>query len=136
MIVLDEQLQSRTVRRALTAWYQGKISAVADLRPRTTIKDDAIPVLLRTVRDPTFLTINVTDFWRKVAPEKHYCVICFPLAQPQAVQVSELLRCCLLLAPFRSKRRRMGKIVRVSESVIQFYDTASWAVQEILWPAS
>jgi hypothetical protein len=34
------------------------------LRPGTVILDDAIPELLRAVRQATFVTINVRDFWR------------------------------------------------------------------------
>ena len=58
MIVLDEHLQGLGIEDSLGRWYRGQICIVTDLRPGTTIKDDAIPTLLRASREPTFVTLN------------------------------------------------------------------------------
>lgn len=68
MIVLDEQLLGRNIEEQIARWYQGAICFITDLRPNTVIKDDAIPKLLQQENQPTFVTINEQDFWRKTAP--------------------------------------------------------------------
>ena len=49
MIVLDEQLLGREVDVRVARWYRGAVLFVTDLRPNTVIKDDVIPVLLRSL---------------------------------------------------------------------------------------
>jgi len=68
MIVLDEQLLGRDLDSEIARWYPSNVRFIIDLRPGTVIKDDAIPALLREQSLPTFVTINVRDFWRKVEP--------------------------------------------------------------------
>ncbi|MEJ7616487.1 MAG: hypothetical protein WKF30_05845 [Pyrinomonadaceae bacterium] len=63
MIVLDEQLLKPQVAQDIARWYWGRISNIVDLRPDTQILDDALPSLLQTVTNPTFVTINYDDFW-------------------------------------------------------------------------
>jgi len=63
MIVLDENLHDRRIIQAIAIWYSGQVVSVTTLRPRSIIKDDAIPILLRRTTLPTFITINVADFW-------------------------------------------------------------------------
>lgn len=43
MIVLDEQLLGRDSDVTIKEWYRGKVEFINDLRPSTTVKDDAIP---------------------------------------------------------------------------------------------
>jgi len=69
MIILDEHLQGISLEAAISHWYRGRIVVVKQLRPGTIIKDDAIPILLRQAKQPTFVTINYTDFWRRVSAE-------------------------------------------------------------------
>jgi len=64
MIVLDEQLLGRDVEGQIAQWYRA-VCFITDLRPNTVIKDDVIPKLLQQERQPTFVTINEQDFWRK-----------------------------------------------------------------------
>ncbi len=87
MLVLDEQLLGRDLESALARWYRGTVLFITDLRPGAVIKDDAIPVLLRQQRQPTFLTINESDFWRKVAIDAHFCVVCFALPDSRAGEI-------------------------------------------------
>jgi hypothetical protein len=67
MIVLDEELQGLGLETAIAHWYRGAVLIVKQLRPDTVIKDEAIPELLRQVKQPTFVTINHTDFWRRLS---------------------------------------------------------------------
>jgi hypothetical protein len=92
MIVLDEQLQGLGLEETIRRWYHGTVCLVKTLRPGTVIKDEAIPALLRPLKHPTFVTINATDFWRRVPAETGYCLVCLALPIDQAHQVSGWLR--------------------------------------------
>lgn len=67
MIILDEQLLGRNLENEIAKWYRGKVRFVTDLRPKSVIKDDALPELLRRQIQPTFITINEKDFWHKIS---------------------------------------------------------------------
>ncbi|MBE7534064.1 MAG: hypothetical protein HND44_24210 [Chloroflexi bacterium] len=121
MIVLDEQLLGRGLETAIAHWYQGTVCFITDLRPHTVIKDDAIPRLLQQENQPTFVTINESDFWRKVVINNRFCVVCFALPDSRANEISPLLRSLLRNPTFSTKKRRMGKIIRVTEQKISCY---------------
>jgi hypothetical protein len=134
MIVLDEQLLGYGLRAAIAHWYRGRVLDVTQLRPGTVIHDEAIPVLLRRVRLPTFVTINVEDFWRRMAPDPKFCIACFGVPHTRAEEVAPLLRRLFATRLFHTRRGRVGKIARVSRRQIQYYSTASWAVRSIELP--
>jgi hypothetical protein len=121
MIVLDEQLLGRGLENTIARWYQGTVCFITDLRPHTVIKDDAIPRLLQQERQPTFVTINESDFWRKVDSNNRFCVVCFALPDSQAHEISPRLRLLLRRPAFSTKRQRMGKVVRVTNRQISYY---------------
>jgi len=121
MIVLDEQLLGRGVERALGRWYRGSVRFVTELRPGTIIKDEAIPALLRQQSRPTFVTINETDFWLKAPVSGSFCVICVAVPDSRASAVPSFVRRLLRHPEFRTKAQRMGKVARVSETVVSWY---------------
>jgi hypothetical protein len=121
MLVLDEQLLGRNLEVELRHWYRGPVIFITELRPATVIKDEAIPTLLRQQRSPTFVTINESDFWRKVAISRHFCVVCFPLPDSQAGAIPTLLRRVLRHHLFRTKVLRMGKVLRVTQDAVSYY---------------
>jgi hypothetical protein len=104
---------------------------ITDLRPGTIIKDEAIPVLLRQQHQATFLTINESDFWQKVTIDAHFCVICFALPDSRAHEISELLRAVFRLPAFRTKARRMGKVLRVARTTVSYYTFRDREVQRL-----
>ncbi len=131
MIVLDEQLLGRGIERDIARWYRGAVQFIIDVRPNTVIKDDAIPVLLRQQSQPTFVTINERDFWRKVPGDHRYCVVCFALPDSRVRDLPASLRSLLRRPQFRTKARRMGKIVRVTSAEIHYYSLDESQVQTI-----
>ncbi len=121
MIVLDEQLLGRNLEVEIAQWYRGTVSFITDLRPNTVIKDDAIPKLLRQQNQPTFVTINESDFWQKIAIDHRYCVVCFTLPDSRAHEIPQSLRSLLRRPEFRTKAKRMGKVIRVTGTEISWY---------------
>jgi hypothetical protein len=104
MIVVDESILDPEIVGAIAAWYQGQVLTVRRLRPRTIIKDDAIPILLSQTSQPTFVTINVSDFWKKVRADRRYCIVTLEVAQEQALELPALLRRLFRLLIFAPKQ--------------------------------
>ena len=121
MIVLDEQLLGRDLETEIAQWYQGAVCFITDLRPNTVIKDEAIPKLLQQENQPTFVTINESDFWRRVAINNRFCIVCFTLPDSRAGEVPSLLRSLLHHTEFKTKKNRMGQVIRVTEQEISYY---------------
>jgi hypothetical protein len=121
MIVLDEQLMGRNLEIEIAKWYRGTVIFISDLRPNTVIKDDPIPELLRQQNQPAFVTINESDFWRKVAIDKRYCIICFMLPDSRVQEIPHSLRSLLRRSEFNTKAKREGKIIRVKSEEIHYY---------------
>jgi hypothetical protein len=134
MIVLDEQLLSYGIQASIARWYRGTVTDITQLRPHTVILDQAIPLLLRAVSRPTFVTINVADFWRRLAPNSRFCIVCCAVPHTRAQEVPDLLRRVLALEPFRTRGRRLGKMVRVSPQHVQYYTTDTRAIHLVAWP--
>ncbi|MFN8491725.1 MAG: hypothetical protein U0350_29265 [Caldilineaceae bacterium] len=132
MIVVDESIHGRRIREAIATWYQGQVVSVTTLRSQSIIKDDGISMLLRQVVQPTFVTINVTDFWLKFRADRRYCIVALALAQAQAHEAPGLLRRLLHLPEFHTKAARMGKVLHVLPTYVEYYEidrqiqTVSW----------
>lgn len=133
MIVLDEHLLDPKIKKAIERWYEGKVCSITDLRPGTIIHDDAVPTLLRRALNPSFVTINVGDFWRKSKPDKGFFIACLQVPESEDVKVPRLIRRLFRLKPFQTKKDRMGKIAHVGAKAVSYYSAESWAIQEINW---
>ena len=94
---------------------------IVDLDPEAVIKDEAIPTYLRQLRGATFVTTNVTDFWRRVRADARYRIVCLSLPNERLREVPNLLRRLFRLTELKTKAARMGKVVRVSRRRIQYY---------------
>ncbi len=130
MIILDEHLQGLSLEAAISRWYRGRVLIVKQLRPGTIIKDDAIPILLCQARQPTFATINYTDFWRQISADERYCIVCLQLSTSRADEIPSLLR---RLPGFKTKAERMGKVVLVSSQRVRYYQTHDNQIHVIGW---
>ena len=105
---------------------------ITDLRPGTNIKDESITRLLRTAAQPTFITLNWTDFWERVAPNPRFCIVSLTLLPKREAEVSPTLRRLFRLPEFKTKAARMGKVARVSGEQVSYYqagDTTLYALR-------
>lgn len=120
MIILDEHLNLPLIAEKIEKWYRGSVKNLKELRSKSIIKDEGIPELLLKVKNPTFVTINYADFWRKIEAHSKYCVNCFRLDSNRSLEIPNLLREILKNPELRTKRARMGKVVSV-RGVINWY---------------
>lgn len=133
MIVIDENLHDLRILDAISEWYPGQVISVITLRPGSVIKDDAIPALLLKTEQPTFVTINAADFWKRIQPHHGFCVIVADLPKERAGEVPTLLRRFFRLLDFKIKASRMGKIIRLTLRSVEYYE-ADRRVQLLQWP--
>lgn len=123
MIVLDEEIYDPILVAQIAAWYTGRVIAITALRPRTIIKDDAIPALLCSVSYPTFVTINTSDFWRRVPVALQYAIVCVDLPAARVSEIPEWLRRAFRWPEFKSKMARMGKVIRLRPNHVEYYES-------------
>lgn len=116
MIVLDDQISYDIIAAGIAAWYPGAVKSIRATRPHGQILDPEIPKLLCELRQPTFVTINYHDFFQPRLLHAAYCLVCLRLEQREAARVPELLRAILRLPAYRTKARRMGKVISWTES--------------------
>jgi hypothetical protein len=121
MIVLDEHLPHEELAEAIRQWYRGRVCTITELRPGTIIKDDAVSSLLQSVSEPTFVTLNWSDFWHRTDAHPGFCLVCFTLPSQRAAELPPLLRRLFRCDPFRTKSARMGKVARVGEKQFAYY---------------
>ena len=121
MIVLDEQVADPRIIQAIEDWYPGKVISISEARPRSQVLDQEIPALLRHLRQPTFVTINYSDFWAKIPAQRAYCVICIKLPVERSLEVPNILRGVLKRSEFRTKRGRMGRVISVRGPSVSYY---------------
>jgi len=130
-IILDDQLFDLEVLIPLARWIT--VQRLRDLRPGEVIKDDRVPVLLRQLRQPTFVTIDM-GFWDAGLRDTRYCILCFPLRNNEQYKLPRLLRRLLRLPEFRTKAVRMGKVARVSPTRIEYWQLGDERVHGLSWP--
>ncbi len=132
MIIIDESIDNASIIDAVAAWYPGRVLSIRALRPATLILDETIPTLLHRMDEPTFVTINVDDFWKKAAISRKYCIVALELEQGRALALPILLRRLLRLSEFHTKAARMGKIIRVRSTSIEYYSMGR-QVETLAW---
>src|SRR5262245_21941540 len=133
MIVLDEQLLGRGLEVEIATWYRGTVCFIHELRPQTVVKDDAVPVLLRLQRQPTFVTINDHHFWRKVEADAQYCIVCFAFSDAEAKLISPILKRLLRHPNFKTKAQRMGCVIRYTKVSVSYYTRNDRTVRTVAW---
>jgi len=129
-IILDEQLNRDRVLIPLQRWIT--VQKLEDLRPDEVIKDDRIPLLLRELKNPTFLTID-DGFWKRELLDPKYCILFFALQDHQQAQIPSLLRQLLKLTEFKTKAICMGKVAKMGKTHIEYWQGENTEKINRLW---
>ena len=135
MIVFDENVHQQQIMASVAAWYRGRVLSITALRPGTLIADEAIPAILRRASQPTFVTTNVEDFWRRVPAHPRYGIMCNVLPSERLQELPLFVRRLFRMSALTTKARRMGKVVRASMHQFQYYDVHSRSIRSLYpWP--
>jgi hypothetical protein len=124
------------LEEAVARWYRGAVFVVKKLRPGRVIKDEAIPALLRQLKQPMFVTIDYMDFWRRIPADNAFCIVCLELPTERVDDIPVRLRQLLRLPEFKTKKARMGKVVLVRETRLQYYSQHEKLVHILRWPTA
>ena len=130
-IILDEQIFDTEVLIPLTQWITAQ--RLRDLRPDQVIKDERVPTLLRELRQPTFVTIDM-GFWNARLRDPRYCILCFQLPNNEQRVIPGLLRRLLRMSEFATKAARMGKVARVSTMQVDYWQLGDEQLHRVSWP--
>ena len=121
-LILDEHVAIPIVLPPLKKWIS--VGRIQDLRPGELILDDRVPQILRTLRKPTFVTID-NGFWRQSLCNPGYCLLCFDLRDDQQDHIPDLMRRLFHVADFQTRSIRMGKIARVRLHAVDYWQWQS-----------
>jgi hypothetical protein len=129
-VILDEQLSATEVASELKKWCS--VLRLKDLRPQQQILDDRVIEMLLTLNRPTFVTID-RGFWKRGLCHPGYCILYFVLASNRQEALSERLRALFRRREFRTRAARMGKVVRVSPTHIDYWQFLLPRPKRIVW---
>lgn len=132
MLVIDAALSDKDVLKPLQKLMNTR--SIRDVCPYEVVKDDRVPVLLRTLTFPTFITIDEAGFWHRHLCSDAYCILYFALSEYQQERIPVLLRKLLHLPEFKTKASRMGRVVRVSLANIKYYQLGDHKLHVLAWP--
>lgn len=128
MIVLDENLIA-SQRSLLESWrihfrYIGKDIGWQGMKDR----NDIIP-LLHGLRNPTFFTRD-QDFYHAWLRHPGFCLV-FLEVRPR--EAAHYIRRFLRHPNFRTQQQRMGKVIRVHEDGIRYWQVGAGESEELVW---
>lgn len=129
-IILDDQLFDMEVLVPLARWIT--VQRLRELRPNEVIKDERVPLLLREVRQPSFVTIDM-GFWDRDLRDSKYCILCFQLSNAEQHKLPELLQRLFRLPQFHTKAARMGKVVRITPTRIDYWAVGDERMHRLTW---
>ncbi len=129
-LVLDEHLSREEVLEPLRSWRS--IQKIEDLVPHEILKDDRILQILRRQQQPTFITLDGGFFFRRHC-DPRYCLLYFMIPRQQQFHLPDLLRRLFRLSAFKTKAARMGKIVRISNERVEFWQVGEEKKQTLPW---
>lgn len=118
LFILDEHLDEGSVRDQILRWATARF--VRDIRPGEVVKDDRILTVLQSLRTPTFVTAD-DWFWNRDHRDRRYCIVFVALRGRNDSQIPELLRRLLRLPEFRTRVARMGKVVRLGDDHVRWW---------------
>ena len=78
------------------------------------------------------MTFNESDFWRKTAISNQFCVVCFALPDSRAREISARLRTLFAHPLFDTKKKRMGKMIRVAEKEVSYYGVDDTTIRTVV----
>jgi hypothetical protein len=76
-LILDDQLDISEVFFPIRKWITAR--RLQELRPGELIRDERVPEILRTLKSPTFITID-HGFWNARLCHPDYCIVYSPCA--------------------------------------------------------
>jgi hypothetical protein len=87
--------------------------------------------LLQRQDQPTFVTLNESDFWLKVVINERFGVVCFALPDSRAREIPALLRALFRHPQLATKSQRMGRVIRVADQGVTYYGFSDRTIRSL-----
>lgn len=128
MKILDENIADSQRRQLLARGHHVKQIGYEIGWKSMKDRNDIIPRLHR-LRRPTFFTHDA-DFYDPDLRHTGYCLVYLDVDEDEA---AEYIRRVLRHPVFRTKAQRMGKVIRVRSSRLNFWQVGKKVEQAALW---
>ena len=119
MYLLDENI-TKDQRELLERWHFHVKQIGIDFEVKG-IKDEQIVTLLQQTSGILFITRD-NDFFKKEYCHSKYCLVFLDLGK---YEVAYFIRKFLKHPSFNSSRKRMRKVIKISQTFIQYYNLKS-----------
>jgi len=93
------------------------------------MQDEQIIPLLRSLRRPTFFTLDF-DFYQRALCHERYCLVCMDVRDDEA---ASFVRRLLRHPQFDTQAKRMGTVVRLSPSGIRTWRVGAEGETQVEW---
>jgi hypothetical protein len=115
MNLLDENI-TRDQKELLERWGFRVKQIGVDFKQKG-IKDEQIITFIQQINGVLFLTGD-SDFFKKEYCHSRYCIVYLDVAK---IEVAYFIRNFLKHSMFNTSKKRMGKIIKINETLIQYY---------------
>lgn len=132
-LILDDHLSAREVLTPIRRWVTAQF--LRELRPGERVLDVRVPEILRTLRQPTFVTID-HGFWDRRWCHPQYAILYFALREIEQELLPGLLRALLRRPEFKTRASRMGKVARVGTTSLAWWHFQSPDLLQVDWPGA
>lgn len=119
MYLLDENI-TKDQKELLEKWRFNVKQIGVDIATKG-IQDIQIITLLQQLHGVLFLTID-TDFFKQSYCHQNYCIVYLDV---EKTETAYFIRKFLKHANFNTTAKRLGKVVKVNQTLIQFYSVKS-----------
>jgi hypothetical protein len=127
MNVLDENIPN-SQRQILRNW-RIRVQQIGYEVGRQGMKDEEIIPLLHKISPTTFFTRDL-GFYHPNLCHNSYCLVCLSVGQ---YETASFVRRFLRHPAFKTRAKRMGKVIRLSQIGMQIWRIHSEKPKEIIW---
>jgi len=117
-LILDNDISQPVVVPPLLKWIT--VELLQQLRPGEIVRDERVPEILRTLKQPTFVTID-SDFWHRRWRHPDYCILYFYLRDDEQHLIPDLLRALFRHPEFHTRAARRGKVAWVGTDSVRYW---------------
>lgn len=128
MNILDENI-IESERQVLKRWRIHHKQIGLDIGQKGMKDQEQIIPLLQSLAGPVFFTRDMGFYNWRLCHQK-YCIVCLAVA---ASEVAPLIRCFLRHSQFDTRAKRIGKVVRLSQTSISFWRANVQEEERLVW---
>lgn len=127
MILLDENI-NEDQRKLLAAWNI-RVKQIGVEVETKAVTDERIISVLHDFKNCLFLSSD-SDFWDRKYCHSNYCLVYMDVERNET---AFFIRKFLKHAAFDTIKKRLGKVVKVSQTTLSYFETKNAAIKKVSW---